>query len=436
MNGVIEKTERVFKELAHKKLAVGVSGGRDSMCLLHALISSEHINNADITVVHVNHCLRKTADDDERFVAEFCKKHGLLFRAFRVDVKAESAKKSLTIEQAARNLRYDALHSLISSGEAEKILTAHHALDNAESVLMHLFRGAGIDGLCGMASEANAFIVRPLLNVYPSELDEYAQKQGIQYVVDETNCVDDADRNFIRLNVLPLIEQRYSGAVRSINALSDECEKMSEYLNGLIDDSLIGHDRGAVTVSDKALLSPLAGRYVKKAMSHFSVVDVTRLQISSAAELVNKPVGSMAELAGGVKAVREYGLVAFYIPREECEMCVPLNVGANFIDGLAVDVELSDADPSVMHGCCVDLDKIDGGELRFRREGDMFTPYGGKRKKLKQYFIDKKIPKRLRDRIPLVCKGDEVLVAVGIEVSEKVKQDENTVRRAVVKSRW
>lgn len=450
-----------------KKIAIGVSGGRDSMCLLHAALNCGAIERSDITAVHVNHCLREQADSDEIFVREFCAKNGVDFCAYRVDVNAESEKKGLTVEQAARNLRYAVFYGLLDSGVADVILTAHHALDNAETVLMHLFRGAGLDGMCGMnnaQADVNAAvplhlfrgagldglrgmnnaqadinaavpIVRPFIDVYPSELDEYCVSNDLKFVVDGTNFEDDADRNFIRLNVIPMIEKRYAGAVRAINALSHECAGVCEYLDAALDSACITYSDGAVLVDDRALCGALAARYVRRALEYFTTVDVTREQTERVVALAHMRTGACVELSSGIVAAHEYGRVALYIPRLDCGAEFPVALGGNYIDGLAVDIVQSDESPRSVKGGAVDWDKLNGAVLRFRCDGDMFTPFGGKRKKLKQYFIDRKIPKRLRDRTPLICRGDEVLVIVGTEISEIVKQTSDTAVKAVVRLR-
>lgn len=421
---------RVLSEYAGKKIAVGVSGGRDSMCLLHAVLSCGVADKSDVTAVHVNHKLRDAADGDEAFVREKCAAAGVRFLSYAVDVKRACETSSLSVEQAARELRYGVFRSVVESGAADIVFTAHHALDNAESVLMHMFRGSGLDGLCGI-SEKSGYTVRPLVHVYPDELDAYARENNIDYVVDETNFAVDADRNFIRLNVLPVILRRYGGAVRAVNALADEARGACAVLDGGLDPELIVYDCGVVSIKDEALFSPLAARYVRRALRFFSLTDATRDMIDRTAELVGMRTGATVPLNNGVAAVREYGCVTLHIPRERCTAEKPLSLGVNRIGGLAVEVKQCDCDVRTAR-CAVDLDKLKGATVRFRRDGDRFTPFGGGSKKLKQYFTDRKICRRVRDRIPLVCRGDEVLVVVGVQISEHVKVDGDTVRKGVV----
>lgn len=434
MNSLLQKVAEALAEYSGKRLAVGVSGGRDSMCLLHAVLNCGAVKKENIIVVHVNHCLRNSANNDEAFVREYCEQNNVQFTAKRIDVKAYAAANGLTIEQAARDMRYDVFFDLIKSGRAEAILTAHHALDNAESVLMHLFRGAGLDGVRGMGERAKT--VRPLLNVYPDELDEYVQQNGIKFVVDETNFIDDADRNFIRLNVIPLIEQRYRGVVRVVNEFAKECDGVCDYLDNELDLSCITYDGGAVLINERALNGVFAARYVRRALEYFTLTDITREQIARVTELAHMRTGAVVQLTGGIEAAREYGSVALYIPRLPFGGEAPIAIGVNIIDGLAVDIERNDIAPRDAVGRCVDLDKLQGAVLRFRRDGDTFTPYVGGKKKLKQYFIDNKVPSRKRDRIPLICRGNEVLVIVGMQIADSVKQTDKTVNKGVVSPRW
>ena len=435
--GLLAKTAEFLAEYKNSKLAVGLSGGRDSVCLLHAVLHCGAVDKSNVVAVHVNHCLRETAERDESFVKALCTRLGVPLVCRRVDVKGACASGGLTVEQAARILRYGVFDDIVKTGKADYILTAHHALDNAETVLMHLFRGAGLDGLCGIAREnADRRLLRPFISVYPDELDEYARENGLICVVDETNFNDDADRNFMRLNVIPLIEKRYLGAVRAINAAAGECDAMRRVLDGMLDRSMITHSFGAVIVNIDALTGALAHRYVRAALEYFTTVDITREQTDRVVSLAHKRIGTIAQLSCGITAAREAGGVSIYLPRHRCTTEISVSLGACCIDGLALDITPTDAEPSSVRGGVVDFDKIRGAIVRFRRDGDVFAPLGSGSKKLKQYFIDNKVPKRLRDRIPLICRGNEALVVVGMQIADSVKVTADTKNKAAVRLRW
>lgn len=437
MNGLLEKTGEFLSAYKDKKLAVGLSGGRDSVCLLHAVLHCGAIDRSNVVAVHVNHYLRDTADRDERFARDLCKSLGVVLLSYGVDVKKACALSGQTVEQAAREKRYGIFGDVIKSGKADYILTAHHALDNAETVLMHMFRGSGLDGMCGIAAtNAEKRLLRPFVNVYPDEIDAYVEENGLHYVVDETNFVTDADRNFIRLEVIPLIEKRYRGVVRAVNALASDCAEACGALDGFIDRTHIRHSHGATIIDISVLEGVFAGRYVRTALADFSLTDITRDQTERVVGLAHMRTGASVELSNGLSATRETDGVAIYLPRRICRAEKPVKVGAVFIDGLAVDIEPTDKAPESVKGGIVDADKLCGAVVRFRRDGDVFVPFGGGRKKLKQFLIDNKVPKRLRDRIPLICRGNEVLVVVGMQVSDAVAVQTDTVHRVAVTSRW
>lgn len=197
-----------------------VSGGLDSMCLLDLLDRWCREREADIAAAHFNHHLRGAASDrDERFVRGWCAAHDIPFVSGDGDVKGFALSEGLSLEEAARELRYAFLRrEAAKMGPRTKIYTAHHADDQAETVLFNLIRGTGTAGLSGMAVYQDG-IVRPLLHVRRSELAEYAAAHGIPHVEDHTNADPDAAaRNFLRLKVMPLLEELNPRAVEHIAA--------------------------------------------------------------------------------------------------------------------------------------------------------------------------------------------------------------------------
>jgi tRNA(Ile)-lysidine synthase len=203
------------------------------MCLLHMLV--ERCGPEYVTAAHFNHQLRQTADRDEDFVRDICRQWGVPLTVGRGDVNALASREGLSIEEAARNLRYDFLRR-----EAEKqgnivICTAHHADDNAETVLLNLLRGTGIKGLTGIPRRREG-LARPLLDVTRAELAEYAAANHIPYVEDETNQDPDAAaRNLLRLEVMPLLRQINPRAVEHINAASARLALLDEELDRAAD---------------------------------------------------------------------------------------------------------------------------------------------------------------------------------------------------------
>lgn len=220
-NELLDRTPRRFLPERGETVVCAVSGGLDSMCLLELLVRWCGERQGRVIAAHFNHQLRPTADRDENFVREYCEERGILFKAGRGDVSALAKNEGLSIEEAARDLRYAFLRQTAAASGAEKIYTAHHAGDNAETILLNLVRGTGLTGLAGMARSQDG-VIRPLLDVTRDELAAYAAAHEIPHVEDETNADPDAAaRNFLRLRVMPLLKELNPRAVEHMNAAAD-----------------------------------------------------------------------------------------------------------------------------------------------------------------------------------------------------------------------
>jgi len=199
-----------------------VSGGLDSMCLLHLLSTWGRERNLKVTAAHFNHQLRGEASDrDEQFVRDWCAAHDVPFVSGHADVAALAAEGNLSLEEAARKARYDFLAEQQRQGGHTFVLTAHHADDNAETMLLNLLRGTGTRGLAGIP-EVRGCIARPFLRITRQELSEYAEKHGVPHVEDATNFDPDAAaRNMIRLRVLPVLKELNPRAVENMTRTAE-----------------------------------------------------------------------------------------------------------------------------------------------------------------------------------------------------------------------
>ena len=190
-----------------QRLLCAVSGGLDSMCLLHFVSRWAGENGRQVTVAHFNHQLRESASADEAFVRSWCAEQGIPCVSGSGDVRAAAAQEGLSVEEAARNLRYAFLRKTAEQLNCKAILTAHHADDNAETVLMNLVRGTGLKGLCGIPP-LQGNVLRPFLQISRELLEQYAGEWGIPHVEDETNRDPEAAaRNKLRLQVMPLLKE-------------------------------------------------------------------------------------------------------------------------------------------------------------------------------------------------------------------------------------
>ena len=278
-----------------------VSGGRDSMALLHILLRLTAGTGVTLAAAHFNHRLRPAADRDEQFVRDWCAGHGVPFVAGSGDVRAHAAGRG--VEDAARQLRYAFLEETADRLGAERIATAHHREDNAETVLLHLLRGSGLRGLCGIAP-VRGRIVRPLLEISRGEIDDYVAENHIAYVEDETNGDAAYTRNRLRLEALPLLEALSPGCTGRIAAAGGLLREEEEHLQREA-DALLPPGDGREMVLPALTLSgqdPAMRRRLVRTMGQRLGVTLTRRQVEAVLGLGS---GGMVCLPGNLCAVRQ-----------------------------------------------------------------------------------------------------------------------------------
>lgn len=210
------------------KILIGLSGGADSVFLFNVLYQLKDDLDFEIKICHINHSYRDTAIRDENFSREISEEKNIQFFSKKVDMKQFSLDNSISLEDSGRILRYNCFNEILESEKLNKIAVAHHLDDQVETFFLHLFRGSGIDGLCGIQYR-NKDIIRPLLDVSKSEILTYLDENNIEYVTDETNFVPDVQRNKIRLEMLPYIQENFNNSInesiyRTINILKDSKE--------------------------------------------------------------------------------------------------------------------------------------------------------------------------------------------------------------------
>ena len=212
-------------------IIVGVSGGADSICLLHFLYNIKDDFNLKITAVHINHCMRgKESDEDNQFVVDFCNSINIPVKVFSFDIYAKSKEDNLSIEEAGRKYRYYAFNKVLKDENATKIAIAHNKDDNAETMIMRFFRGTGIKGLSGISYKRDN-IIRPLLDCLRIDIENYCNKNNLSYRNDSTNSMDIYTRNKIRLNLLPNIKNNFNPNI--IDTLSNMAQNFADENNFL-----------------------------------------------------------------------------------------------------------------------------------------------------------------------------------------------------------
>ena len=409
-------------------IGVGCSGGSDSMALLHFLAKNQEKFDIEVVAIHVDHGIRDNSYLDADFVKEKAKQLGVRFYKFRVDVPKIAKEKSISIETAARDARYGVFRALLKKGVVDKIALAHHMLDQAETILMHIFRGSGVAGARGMSPISENVFIRPLLSTQKQEIYDYLDRNHIEFVEDETNEDMGYSRNFVRNRIMKDILSRWSGAACAIVNFGKAVQDDDDYINSQIHtDAFIVEDR-SVKIPLSYFLYPnaISSRIVFRAFNAIGInTDVEKKHIDMIKELARAGEnGKRLNLPFDIIAVKEYDYLTIYNRHEEKPVldlpfkCGEFDLpnGKKLIVKRVKDFNLTDGQ------LVLDYRKVPKEAFwRFREDGDVFTKFGGGTKKLKSFLIDKKVPSRLRDQLPLLVVGNEVLAIAGVEISEKVK---------------
>ncbi len=448
-HGMIDKGDRIL---------AAVSGGADSVCMLHALNTIKKSIGFEIYCAHLNHCLRgDAADNDEKFVVDLCKRLDIPVFTKSVDVAALANEKKLTTEEAGRLARYEFFKELSQKHKINKTATAHNKDDKAETVLMRIIRGTGTDGLKGIAYVRDDGIIRPLLDIPRADIEEYCRANNLSFCTDATNADNDYTRNKIRNKLLPFIEQNFNPNIKeSLCRLSDNSSEDADFLNGYakrlymrLCNPLPGDGPVALHIESLNMVDrSIASRVLKIAADEVKRgIRLEKKHIDGLFDIITKQTGASIDLPDGVVASVQYGWISFVdktvlpeIIKEKDAFFVGIAPHqAVFVEALDKNISLRIENAKdykcKINETAISYDLIEGQPLflRNRRSGDRIVWFpDGKTKKIKNILIDEKIPQKDRDKIPLLCTGTEVLAIVGSRVSEKYKVTNETERALVI----
>lgn len=422
---LIEKVKSVLARQLRsgERIGVAVSGGIDSMCLTDCLLRFGLLERERLTVIHAEHGIRgEESLRDASFVADYCAAHGLRLLSESADVPHDAKANGRSVETEARLFRRRLYGRAVREGVASSVLTAHHKEDNTETVLMHIFRGCGLQGLVGM-TERDGFLVRPLLGCTKAEIASYAEAYGVPHVEDSTNKDDAYARNALRLNVLPELRRQYAGLD---DALAD--------LSAIAKDALNRECYG-ITSDGESVLLPLrpTGDAVLAAFRAAGLTaDYEKKHVEATVGLASRATGTGTDLPHGFRAEREADAVRIYRRKETEAWELSFDLGAFRIGGREIVVATA-AEFDVKKETALDADRLpEGTVIRPRRSGDVFRPFGGGTKLLSDWLTDKKIPRYERERSVCVARGNEVFAVVGICTGERVKITEQTKNAVTV----
>ena len=437
------------------RLIVGVSGGVDSMVLLHLLNVIRQEFDLALIVAHVNHGLRpKESELEAELVRKESERLGLTFEYVLFNVKEFQKAGGISLQDAARRIRFHYFNLLLQKYSANKIALGHNADDQVETVLLRLMRGSGLKGLKGILPIREGRVIRPLLEVGRREIESFAEEKKIPYLLDSSNLKENYLRNRLRLTLIPLIEKEYQPnfkeiILRTLAILREE----NDYLERGAEEAyhkIVQEEKDALSFKlsqyqslhpaiQWRILQKMWGRIDKRGMD---------IEVREGVEVV--PVykklhqlcpSFLLELPHGVSLEKRYDLVTMKkgwakpVPPFEVELISP---GRTYIEEIKREIVIEEASRNDMIKDLYklpDMALLDYQSLQFPlkvrnfRPGDRFQPLGLKgTQKLKEFFIDHKIPKFERPRIPLLISGEMIAWIVGYRINERVKVTEKTQR--------
>ncbi len=447
------------------RVLVGVSGGPDSMALLHLLSRMAPELKIRLGVAHLNHCLRGASADRDaevvRLTALTLKHPCHMGRARVLKVKQ---KLGLSLEEAARRVRYAFFNKTMINTGYNKLALGHHMEDNAEQMLMALLRGTGPRGLSGIAPMRETRIIRPLLNARRSEIEDYIRKEDISSVQDESNHDLRFLRNRIRLRLLPLLASEYNPRiVDHLNRLADVTRKEEMWIEGLVavqyEQAVLTSGEGIIALSIDALRMAhpaLARRLVRMALQNLTgtLQRITFAHIQSVLCLLTNGCGEKeCHLPGGIRARRTDKRLMLQVapsrrrrtgePTDEKETVLATVIPTPFPDTVEIQTmgiglrfssfrpkrlpRWAEVDRNQAH---FDLARLSLPlTLRPTTPGDRFTPLGAAgSQKLKKFFIDHRIPRQARAMTPVLADKQRIIWLVGQRIDDHVKVTPDTYR--------
>lgn len=423
------KDEKLVRE--GDKIVLGFSGGPDSVFLLEALNYAKKEIKFEIVLAHINHLLRgENSDTDEKFSIEYAEKLNIPIFVKRVSIEKVAREKNIGLEEAGRFVRYEFFKEILTNISGNKIAIAHNLDDQIETFLFRLIRGSSLEGLEGIQNREN--IIRPINEIYKSAILDFLDKNKINYRVDETNFENDFTRNSIRLDLIPLIEKRYNINFKDkIFNLISEIKEVNSILKVDLKKYEVSKENRCclnielINLEEKYIQRKIINEYLKKYN-----LEGSREKIGNIINLLNSNGSKVIKLEKGFILQKQYKYI--WIEKEKKDKLkkissvlmkeIPFKTVFNNYIVEAIEDNRSFGKNEFL----TNLKIGDTIEIRMRKDGDRIKPLGMKSyKKLKDIFINEKIPKDIRGEIPLVVKDSEIVWASGVKKSESFKGEEN-----------
>ncbi|MGL4452144.1 MAG: tRNA lysidine(34) synthetase TilS [Sarcina sp.] len=429
------------------KVLVALSGGPDSVCLLHLLHSLKDELKIDLYAAHVNHLIRgEEAFADEIYAKELCESLDVKFFVKRVCVENIAKEKGISTEMAGRDERYGFFNEIRDEENITKIAIAHNANDQAETLIMRIMRGTGLEGLVGIRPIRDGLYIRPILSLTREEIENYCEVNSLNPRIDKTNLEEVYSRNKVRLKAIPFIKDNFNpDIINTLNRLSQNAMIDSQFINEVVKEK---YKKFCLFKDGKAILDKnrfdekeaILTRMIKKALMQVSgafnnfelkhIYDVINLQKGSTGKRIN--------LTNNVIAINEYGNVVLvnekFTEALVSDECIEIDI-VDLIKEKSKKISFNSYEFSFdiienngkinfknTNEKYFSFDEVKTINLRTRKNGDKIVPFGFRgTKKLKEIFISSKVPKEERDLIPIIDFDGEIAWIVGLRNSELFK---------------
>ncbi|MBR5579458.1 MAG: tRNA lysidine(34) synthetase TilS [Lachnospiraceae bacterium] len=440
-----------YKMIEEKDLVVtGVSGGADSLCLFSLLQEYRKKIDFSLVVVHVDHGLRTQAKEEAFYVKEICEREGVPFFLKQIQADQLAKRKKISVEEAGRIARYEAFEEALElygkkNFFGKKIAVAHHQGDQAETMLFHLFRGTGVNGMAGIMPVRD-HIIRPLLTVKREEIEEYLKNKNVSWYEDESNLQECYTRNKIRHRILGYAQKEINEkAVEHVSAAAMQMVELKEYLGEELDRAREDcckrkEERTEIQLSRMFSYHPfLQGQLLLRLLEELvpGRKDIRQVHIKSILELSAGSGNKELYLPLGIRIRKEYGLLILEKGWEEVKE--PLEIRAlqegeySLGEEEVLEIKLLEREDfyTIEENRCtkyLDYGKISNSlSLRSRQTGDyIIINDRGQKKSLKEYMIEEKIPRTQRDCIPVIADGSHILWIIGYRISAYYKISDKT----------
>lgn len=439
------------------RVLVCVSGGPDSMALLHVLMELRGQYDIEIFVAHLNHALRgRAANTDADFVRKAAADLGLMFIAEKIDVKKIAESQKTSIEEAARDARYGFYSRAAKKLNATKIATGHTLDDQAETVLMRLLKGAGSLGLSGIPYKrrlGDIWVVRPLLDIPRTEIEKYLKRNAVYSRTDASNLQMVYLRNKIRNVLIPVLEKDFNPNVKAaLSSIASTLSDESSYLAGLASKKIKRISRLTKKglefrikdfTKEHIALQRIMARQIIAALKG-DLKSITYKHWLCIESILKTSERKKVSLPGGIKAVKDNKKITFSVSRRETGAAagfrkeIILRIPGRVVIpelGVKISAEIIRQYPDFLKKKDKNIEYANGDLvkshliIRVRRKGDRMKPLGMKsHKKLQDIFVDDKIAYECRSRVPIVLSGNKILWAAGVKLSDEFRLKEDTGR--------